>query len=121
MLTDLVANKIRAAGGIPRRNKLIDLSAKLFNENYVFEMKSTTERNVHSQVRGAISQLYEYRYIYKVGAAKLVLVIEHPPPGDLCWMVDYVVNDRKLLLAWDGDRKTLHYPDAIRKELKFME
>ena len=62
MLTELVAGKILAAGGIPRRNKFIDLSTEILGESYVFEMKSTTDTNFHSQVRRTISQLYEYRY-----------------------------------------------------------
>jgi hypothetical protein len=121
MLTDLVAKRIRAAGGIPRRNRFIDLAARLSNEDYLFEMKSTTRQNVHSQVRGAISQLYEYRYMHNIPTARLVVVIEHPPPRDFRWMVDYVVNDRKLLLAWDGDRRTLQYPEALRPHLSFMD
>ncbi len=121
MLTDLVANKIRAAGGIPKRNRFIDLAARLFDEDYLFEMKSTTRQNVHSQVRGAISQLYEYRYMHNTSTARLVVVIEHPLPRDFRWIVDYVVNDRKLLLAWDGDRRTLHYPEANHDLLRFLD
>lgn len=72
---------------------------------YFFEMKSTTDENAHSQIRRAISQLYEYRYLQQVPSAKLVVVIENPPPKEKKWIVDYVVNDRKLLIAWDGDQK----------------
>ncbi len=120
MLTRLVAAKVRAAGAIPKRNPLIDLAAEVQGHNYLFEMKSTTDNNAHSQVRAAISQLYEYRYLQKAPAARMVLVIEQPLPRDLQWMVDYVVNDRKLLLAWDGDRSTLHYPDVLHNQLDFL-
>jgi hypothetical protein len=120
MLTSLVASRVRSAGGIPKRNNIIDLSTELSGQIYLFEMKSTTESNAHAQIRRAISQLYEYRYMYTMWSAKLVIVIEQPPPRDLQWIVDYVVADRKLLLAWDGDRTTLHYPDALREQLQFM-
>lgn len=80
MLTDLVAAKIRKAGAIPKRNRFVDLSALLRDDLYLFEMKSTTGGNVHSQIRRAVSQLYEYRYLQQVPTAKLVVVIENPPP-----------------------------------------
>ncbi len=121
MLTDLVANKIRTAGGIPKRNRLIDLSTRLANNDFLFEMKSTTDDNVHAQVRTAISQLYEYRYIQKIPNAKLVVVIENPPPRDVECMVNYVVKDRGLLIAWDGDRRTLRYPEPLRDQLAFLD
>jgi|SRR5579872_1717640 len=120
MLTNLVAAKIRDAGSIPKNNRFIDLSAAISEDLYLFEMKSTTDGNMHSQIRRAISQLYEYRYLQQVPAAKLVIVIENPPPLEKKWIVDYVVNDRKLLIAWDGDRKTLKFPDETRADLRFL-
>jgi hypothetical protein len=120
MLTKLVASKIRAAGAIPKQNKLIDLATRAFDEDYMFEMKSTTLSNFHSQVRSAISQLYEYRYLYAASNAKLVVVVENPPPRDCRWMLDYVTNDRNLLIAWDGDRRTLHCPEPLRSQLRFL-
>jgi hypothetical protein len=120
MLTELVASKIRKAGSIPKNNKYIDLSAAIDNDLYLFEMKSTTDGNVHGQIRRAISQLYEYRYLQEVPAAKLVIVIENPPPREKKWIVDYVVKDRRLLIAWDGDRKTLRFPPENGAELGFL-
>jgi len=120
MLTDLVARKVRAAGAIPKRNRLIDLSARMRDHDYLFEMKSTTAANAHGQLRAAISQLYEYRYIQNIPTAQLVVVIEHPPPRDVEWMVDYIVRDRGLLIAWDGDRRTVQFPDTIRDHLAFL-
>lgn len=120
MLTNLVAAKIRRTGAIPKNNRYVDLSAAIRDDFYLFEMKSTTDGNVHGQVRRAISQLYEYRYLQQVPAAKLVVVIENPPPKEKQWIVDYVVHDRKLLIAWDGDRKTLRFPAENGAELGFL-
>lgn len=120
MLTNCVASKIRRAGAIPKQNRYIDLSATINNNQYLFEMKSTTASNTHSQVRKAISQLYEYRYIQNAPDAKLVVVIENPVPKDKRWLIDYVVNDRQLLIAWDGDRTNFHCPDRLRGELCFL-
>jgi len=83
-------------------------------------MKSTTNDNVHAQIRRAISQLYEYRYLQRVPDAKLVVVVENPPPQEKRWIVDYVVKDRQLLIAWDGDRTSLQCPTAIGRELRFL-
>jgi hypothetical protein len=120
LLTNLVAARIRRAGSIPKNNKYVDLSAVIGSDLYLFEMKSTSDANAHGQIRRAISQLYEYRYLQEVPSAKLVIVIENPPPREKKWIVDYVVNDRKLLIAWDGDRTTLKYPAELRRELGFL-
>ena len=82
MLTRLVAAKIRAVGSIPKRNALVDLAAEVGARDYLFEMKSTTDRNPRSQVRKAIAQLYEYRYLQKSPSAQMVVVIERPLPAD---------------------------------------
>lgn len=120
MLTNLVATKIQAAGAIPKRNKYIDLSTVWAESLYFFEMKSTSDTNAHDQVRRAVSQLYEYRYLQEAPSAKLVVVIENPLPDQKKWLMDYVVKDRGLLIAWDGDRNTLHCPPEIREDLGFL-
>ena len=118
-LVSLMAERLRQRGAIPKANRYVDLSARLDEEDYLFEMKSTTEDNPHSQIRRGLSQLYEYRYIQNVAKAKLVLVIENPLPKKNQWMEDYLVNDRGVLLVWDGNGK-FHCPPSIRKQLEFL-
>lgn len=120
MLMDLVARKIRDAGAVPKNNPLVDLAATVKDDNFLFEMKSTTDKNVHSQIRRAISQLYEYRYLQQIPSARLVVVMENPPPDEKRWLVDYVVKDRGLFIAWDGDRRTLHCPSELSAQLGFL-
>lgn len=120
MLTNLMAKKIREKGAIPKRNPYIDLSALVGKEIYLFEMKSTTNRNVHDQIRRGISQLYEYRYIQQVHEAKLVLVIENPLPNNLSWLTKYLVEDRGIFFVWDGDGETFHCPKYSKDRLSFM-
>ncbi len=120
MLMNCVADRIHRARAIPKQNRYIDLSATINDNHYLFEMKSTTAANALSQVRKAISQLYEYRYIQQASDARLVVVIENPLPRDKRWLIDYVVNDRQLLIAWDGDRTNLHCPERLRQELSFL-
>jgi hypothetical protein len=118
-LVNLVAERLRQRGAIPRANRYVDLSARWKGDDYLFEMKSTTEHNPHSQIRRGLSQLYEYRYIQNVKEAKLVLVIENPLPKENRWMEDYLVKDRGVMLVWDGNGKFHCSPD-IRDQLEFL-
>lgn len=117
-LVNLVAERIRAAGAIPKSNQFIDLAATL-QQDYIFEMKSTTEDNVKAQVRKGISQLYEYRYLENKPEANLVLVVERPLIGDNTWMIDYMENDRNIHLVWDGDNN-LYGTERTREQLGFL-
>ena len=118
-LVSLMAERLRQRGVIPKANRYVDLSARWESEDYLFEMKSTTKDNPHKQIRLGMSQLYEYRYIQNVKEAKLVLVIENPLPKENRWMEDYLINDRGVLLVWDGDGK-FHCSPHIRKQLGFL-
>ena len=51
--------------------------------------------------------------------AKLVLVIENPLPKANRWMEDYLINDRGVLLVWDGNGKFNCSP-CNRKHLEFL-
>ena len=118
-LVSLMAEHLRQSGAIPKANRYVDLSARWEDDDYLFEMKSTTEDNPHSQIRRGLSQLYEYRYIQNVKEAKLVLVIENPLPKQNQWMEDYLINDRGVLLVWDGNGKLKCSPE-VRKQLEFL-
>jgi hypothetical protein len=118
-LVNLMAERLRQRGAIPKANRYVDLSARWEGDDYLFEMKSTTEDNPHSQIRRGLSQLYEYRYIQNVEAAKLVLVIENPLPKQNQWMEDYLLNDRGVLLVWDGNGQ-FNCSSNIRKQLQFL-
>jgi len=110
-LINLTAERISAAGGIPKSNDLIDLAVNL-DSDFIFEMKSTTDANVRSQVRKGISQLYEYRYLQNKPEANLVLVVERPINAPNQWMNEYLENDRGVLLVWDGDDRLFGSPQA---------
>ncbi len=119
MLVNLMAERLRRRGAVPKANRYIDLSARWERADYLFEMKSTTEENPHAQIRRGLSQLYEYQYIQNVQHAKLVLVIENPLPRKLAWIEDYLVNDRGIFLVWDGNGRFSCSPE-IRKQLEFL-
>jgi hypothetical protein len=119
-LVNLMAEKLRAYGAIPKRNRYVDLAAKIDNEDYLFEMKSTTEENAHHQARRGLSQLYEYRYIQNLKDAHLVLVLESALPKKLDWMRDYIRTDREVLLLWDGTGRFYGEPETL-KRLPFLK
>lgn len=117
-LVNIVAERIRNAGGIPKSNEYIDLATTL-EQDFIFEMKSAHSGNVKSQIRKGISQLYEYRYIQNKGNANLVLVIETPLPAEINWMRDYIENDRSICLIWDGNNE-LYATENTRERIPFL-
>lgn len=117
-LVNLVAKRLRNINAIPKSNELIDLAVRLDND-YIFEMKSTNEKNVRSQVRKGMSQLYEYRYLQNLHDANLVLVIEKPLGIQNSWMTDFLEGDRDIYLVWDGNGK-LFSSDTTCKKLPFL-
>ena len=117
-LLNLVADRIRQNGGIPKSNQMIDLATSL-DQDYIFEMKSCDDHNLKSQIRKGISQLYEYRYLQNKPEANLILVIENPLPNDQGWMLDYMENDRSISLVWDGNNN-LYGSNNTREKLRFL-
>lgn len=119
-LVNLMAERLRQRGMVPKANRYVDLSARWQTDDFLFEMKSTTDTNLHGQVRRGLSQLYEYRYIQNVPAAKLVLVLENPLPRRFSWMGDYLTKDRGILLVWDGSG-SFYCPEETKRQLPFLE
>jgi len=120
-LINLVFERLRAASFIGRYNKYIDLAAYSKDEDkrYLFEMKSVTEKNAHSQMRKSLSQLYEYRFIQNVPDAKLIVVLETHLPKELRWMIDYFEQDRSIYVVWDGNNRLYSSPKTM-EELSFL-
>lgn len=118
-LVNLVADRIRKSGSIPRSNKMIDLSARRGKSSCIFEMKSITNENARSQIRHGISQLYEYRYLQAEPDATLVLVIEKELPKPLNWMHEYLEKERQIRLIWDGNNSLYASPET-KSELSYL-
>ena len=118
-LVNLVAKRIIEVGRLPKSNQLIDLAVNI-EKDFIFEMKSSNENNVRDQARKGLSQLYEYRYIQNKPNATLVLVLEKPISKTNKWMIDYLENDRDVLLVWDGNNELFSTP-ATKEKLEFLE
>lgn len=119
-LIRLVASRIRSSGGIPWFNSYVDLAARINDAFFIFEVKSTTRANAHAQARRGLAQLYEYRYAMERPEAELVLVLENPLPSSLGWLTDYLIADRRILLAWNGKGETLGVPQELTAVLSFL-
>jgi hypothetical protein len=95
-----MAGKIKRAGGEPKTSDSVDLATIIGENKYIFEMKSITAENAHGQIRKAVSQLYEYRYLHDLPEAKLCIVIEKKLPRDKEWLLDYLIGDRRISICW---------------------
>jgi len=79
-------------------SKLIDAYAVLSDGPAIFEVKSIAESNERDQIRHALSQLYEYRYLYSMTDASLWLVFSQQPSSQ--WYIDYLAEDRGVRIVW---------------------
>ncbi|HHU01682.1 MAG: hypothetical protein ACOX54_00930 [Christensenellales bacterium] len=89
-------------------NTFIDLMVNANEQTFIFEVKSNNSRNVLSQIRKAIAQLYEYRYRSKLPEAILCIVLQQKPSQE--WVIDYLLYDRKILVCWMVDDVRLECP-----------
>jgi hypothetical protein len=92
-----------------RTNRHIDVLAENDNESIIFEMKSSGPGATRAQIRRALSQLFEYRYLYRESLqAKqhLCVVIERKPRGTQEWLIPYLASVG-VGLIWKNDDSDL--------------
>ena len=89
-------------------NSQIDLYSHNEGSLVIYEMKSVESDNLHAQARKAISQLYEYRYIFGEPAATLCIVTNARAKKDEAWLVDYLAKDRAIAYEWTDDFVNFH-------------
>jgi hypothetical protein len=85
-------------GYTPQYNKLIDIFCRLKTGPAIFEIKSANRSNEKAQIRRAISQLYEYRYLHNLETSTLWIVLSQPITE--VWLEGYIINDRNIRLLW---------------------
>lgn len=119
-LVDLMANKIRAVGAIPRSNRFVDLATELDDRVYLFEMKSATASSYHERVRHGISQLYEYAYIHQLQTPVLCLVSEIQPPKRKQWMTDYLVDSLGIQTCWRSSGNRFRCPPQCASSIGML-
>jgi len=104
-LVDAKATFLNARGLEPYENEHIDLYADENGDIIIYEMKSVNPENTNllSQIRKSISQLYEYRYIYKEPNARLSVVTNHRITKSDKWLLGYLAKDRIIAYEWTDD------------------
>lgn len=101
-LEQLAADAAAAIGIQPRCTVNVDMLLETEHGPVLLEMKSCTQRNFHGQIRRAVSQLLEYRFIYRDMLSEgvtLVIVAETVPPKSKLWLIDYV-SSLGIILVW---------------------
>ncbi len=106
ILEKIVAGLCRERNITAQTNRHIDLVVTLGTTSILFEMKSCTETGIRSQLRRAVSQLLEYRYLYQTKLGKdvrLCAVIERRPKKSAEWLLGYLTY-LGIGLIWKNDR-----------------
>ncbi|MDO8294388.1 MAG: DNA adenine methylase [Gallionella sp.] len=103
----------------PLANEHIDLFAADDGDIILYEMKSVDSEsgNLLAQVRKAVAQLYEYRYIYEEPKARLCIVTNYEITKKDDWLIDYLSKDRLIAYEWTKVFKTLNAVSAQEKSL----
>lgn len=99
-LVDAKARGLLDAGLSAKDNCNIDLFSDSGGEHILYEMKSLTDDNIFSQIRKAVSQLYEYRYRFAPSTSRLCVITNKELVGDNSWIGDYLENDRNIAYEW---------------------
>ncbi len=89
----------------PVSNPQIDLFTNDAGAVIIYEMKSVEAlgANLLSQVRKAVAQLYEYRYVYNEPSARLCIVTNAAVPAAERWLLNYLAADRLIAYEWTAD------------------
>lgn len=103
---------LEAKGADPVENEHIDLYAQIPNDGrFIFEVKSINDRNLLSQTRKGVSQLYEYRYRYKdvIGYDVNLCLVYPEEPTSIEWLQEYICSDRNIGIIWFSSTGSLEY------------
>lgn len=104
-LIDAKSSFLTSIGLTPKEHVQIDLFSENSNDFIFYEMKSVNDQssNLLAQLRKAVSQLYEYRYIYGQPLARLCIVTNKGIPSKEKWLLDYLAKDRSIAYEWTED------------------
>jgi hypothetical protein len=114
-ILNMLAARLRLRYTDVFENTFIDLFVDTDGQPFIFEVKSNNSRNVLSQIRKAIAQLYEYRYRRLQPESKLCIVLQEKPPQE--WIIDYLLNDREIFVCWLVDEVRLECPEECHSAL----
>lgn len=107
-----------ARGWPAYENPHIDLYTQTDRDIVIYEMKSIAQNNLLSQMRKAVAQLYEYRYIFTAPSARLCIVTNGEIQGPDRWLIDYLTRDRLIAYEWTEDFSNFHCSDTSKALLE---
>jgi len=110
------AEFLLSKGHEPKENGHVDLYTSSDDETIFYEMKSVDpeKRNLLPQVRKAVSQLYEYRYIFGKPTARICIVTNAEIPTTDSWLIDYLSADRSIAYEWTEDFSSFACPEPAK-------
>jgi hypothetical protein len=97
-----LVDRIKHLGYEPRDNTNIDVFFQTESGTVIIEVKSCNETNVHAQIRKAVSQILEYRFVYSDDLAHPIypaIAIECAPGPKKSWLLDYLTT-LGITVAW---------------------
>ena len=119
-ILSLLKAKLKLAGDISLEDdERADLVAQIEGQTFVFRIKLFPEKATQDFLMEGMSELYEFCYLQNLPAAKPVLVIEQLLPIGLSWLQQFLEDDRKIRLLWNGDDE-FHASPQTREELSFL-
>ncbi|OQW56344.1 MAG: hypothetical protein A4S14_00285 [Proteobacteria bacterium SG_bin9] len=102
LLEKILADLARGKKLAPKYNQNIDLYFDSPKGSVLAEIKSCNDTNFHAQLRKAVSQLLEYKFVYThlfASSPTLLLIMETSPPKEKTWLADYT-QSLGIILAW---------------------
>jgi hypothetical protein len=105
LLENMMKKACTDAGHDAKYNMHIDLFIETKTGSLLFEMKSCSLGNTRTQIRRAVSQVFEYPYIYRDELSKPIqrcIVVERKPRGPNEWLIKYV-EFLEIGLVWRRD------------------
>lgn len=117
-ILELLTRKLTELGAEPKDNRYVDIYTRLENLDFIFEVKSCNQKNMHSQVREGISQLIEYGYLAQdqIPNPQLCLVLQEMPNANNYWLV-YFLKHLKIQVCWVEEEVHLGAPSYCRDAL----
>jgi len=103
----------------PLTNRHIDLLCNSGDTSVIFEVKASGPYGIAGPIRCAVTQLFEYRYLYRKALAhnvKLCIVSETRPSGGYEWLIGYLQYLR-IGIIWHNERKDELNCNEFTKEL----
>lgn len=94
----ILENFLRGFGVSPIETKHIDVYAEFNNNQFIFEIKSITQRNERPQTRSAVSQLYEYSFLYGIIDPLYFILFSSKPDNE--WIIQYLEKERNIRVLW---------------------